>query len=124
MKNFEVGLSGGFIVHRMYLKDEDLRDFGWQAMYTPSASRWFDTYFAAGAEWDTYDSPTEENPDATAKRTDFVLETGIKFRANVEAIKWLSWATPFWGFRFGIKNYGFSNIDRLTYVLEFGAGAF
>ena len=124
VKNFEVGLSGGFIVHRMYLKDEDLRDFGWQAMYTPSASRWFDTYFAAGAEWDTYDSPTEENPDATAKRTDFVLETGIKFRANVEAIKWLSWATPFWGIRFGIKNYGFSNIDRLTYVLEFGAGAF
>jgi len=42
----------------------------------------------------------------------------------VEAIKWLAWATPFWGVRFGIKNYGFSNIDRLTYVLEFGAGAF
>ncbi|MBT8478960.1 MAG: hypothetical protein KJO06_08590, partial [Gemmatimonadetes bacterium] len=124
VKNFEVGLSGGFIMHRMYLKDEDLRDFGWQLMYTPSASRWFDTYFGAGAEWDTYDTPTEEDPNATTNRTDFVLETGFKFRANVEAIKWLSWATPFWGVRFGIKNYGFSNIDRLTYVIEFGAGAF
>ncbi len=124
LKNFEVGLSGGFIVHRMYLKDEDLRDFGWQAMYTPSASRWFDGYFGAGVEWDTFDDPTAENPDLTDTRADFVLETGFKFRANVEAIKWLSWATPFWGFRFGIKNYGFSDIDRLTYVLEFGAGAF
>jgi len=123
VKNFEVSLSGGFIVQRMYFTD-DFRDFGWMAMYTNSASRWFDTYFAAGAEWDEYDSPTEENPDETAKRTDFVLETGFKFRANVEAIKWLSWATPFWGVRFGIRNYGFSDIDRLTYVIEFGAGAF
>jgi hypothetical protein len=75
-----------------------------------------------GAEWDS--EPTVENPDVTETQTDFVLETGVKFRANVEAIKWLSWATPFWGVRFGIKNYGFSNIDRLTYVIEFGAGAF
>jgi hypothetical protein len=124
VKNWEVSLSGGFIVHRMYLKDEGLRDFGWQAMYTSSASRWFDGYFGVGAEWDEYDDPTEENPNQVSNRTDFVLETGFKFRANVEAIKWLSWATPFWGFRAGIKNYGFSNIDRLTYVLEFGAGAF
>lgn len=123
VKNMEVGLSGGFIVHRMYLSD-DFRDFGWQALYTSSASRWFDTYFAAGAEWDEYDTPTEANPNETSKRTDFTLETGFKFRANVEAIKWLSWATPFWGARFGIRNYGFSDIDRLTYVIEFGAGAF
>ncbi len=124
VKNLEVSLSGGFIVHRMYFKDEGWRDFGWQAMYTPSASRWFDGYFGAGVEWDTFDDPTPENPDNTDTQTDFVLETGFKFRANVEAIKWLSWATPFWGARFGIKNYGFSNIDRLTYVIEFGAGAF
>ena len=123
VKNFEVSISGGFIVHRMYLTD-DFRDFGWQALYTNSASRWFDTYFAAGAEWDEYDTPTETDPNKTSKRTDFTLETGFKFRANVEAIKWLSWATPFWGARFGIRNYGFSNIDRLTYVIEFGAGAF
>jgi hypothetical protein len=124
VKNWEVSLSGGFVVHRMYLKDKGFSDFGWQATYMSSASRWFDTYFGAGVEVDQYDDPTEESPDQTSTRTDFVLETGFKFRANVEAIKWLSWATPFWGARFGIKNYGFSNIDRLTYVIEFGAGAF
>jgi hypothetical protein len=122
VKNMEVALSGGFIVHRMYLKDKGLRDFGWQLMYANSASRWFDTYFAAGVEWDR--EPTVEDPNELRKETDFVLETGVKFRANVETIKWLAWATPFWGVRFGIKNYGFSNIDKLTYVLEFGAGAF
>jgi hypothetical protein len=121
VKNWEVSLSGGFVMHRVYLKDEGLRDFGWQATYMNSASRWFDTYFGAGVEVDEYETPTEEDPNHTDTRTDFVLETGFKFRANVEAIKWLSWATPFWGFRAGIKNYGFSNIDRLTYVLEFGA---
>lgn len=122
VKNFEVSLSGGFIVHRMYLKDDAFRDFGWQLMYTNSASRWFDTYFGAGVEWDA--EPTTADPSVWETETDFVLETGIKFRANVEAIKWLSWATPFWGVRFGVKNYGFSNIDKLTYVIEFGAGAF
>jgi hypothetical protein len=30
--------------------------------------------------------------------------------------------TDFWGVRIGIKNYGFFDIDKLTYVLEFGAG--
>ena len=124
VKNWEVSLSGGFVVHRMYIKDEGFRDFGWQATYMSSASRWFDTYFGAGVEVDQYDDPTEEDPNHTDTRTDFVLETGFKFRANVEAIKWLSWATPFWGARFGIKNYGFANINRLTYVIEFGAGAF
>ncbi len=124
VKNWEVSLSGGFIVHRMYLKDQGLRDFGWQAMYTNSASRWFDGYLGMGVEWDEFDDPTEADPNRTGSRSDFVLETGFKFRANVEAVKWLSWATPFWGARFGIKNYGFSNIDRLTYVIEFGAGAF
>jgi len=122
VRNFELGLSGGFIMHRMYLKDDGLRDFGWQLMYTSSASRWFDTYFGAGVEWDA--SRTTADPSVWETQADFVLETGFKFRANVEAIKWLSWATPFWGFRFGIKNYGFANIDKLTYVLEFGAGAF
>lgn len=124
VKNWEVSLSGGFVVHRMYINDKGFRDFGWQLMYTNSASRWFDGYFGMGVEWDGYDDPTPEDPDHESVETDFVLETGIKFRANVEAIKWLSWATPFWGFRAGIKNYGFSNIDKLTYVLEFGAGAF
>jgi hypothetical protein len=58
--------------------------------------------------------------------TDFVLETRIKFRVNITKapapLRYLGTITEFWGFRAGIKNTGFANIDKLTYVLEFGAG--
>ncbi len=127
LKNVEDPMSGGFLVHRMYLKDKGLRDFGWMLMYTPSASRWIDTYFAAGVEFDKEDvSPPPTDPDAatTFVQTDFVLETGLKFRVNItkSPLKFLSFLTEFMGFRAGIKNKGFFDINRLTYVLEFGAG--
>jgi hypothetical protein len=126
-KNFEDPASGGFIVHRMYLKDKGLRDFGWMLMYTPSASRWIDTYIAGGVEWDEIDLP-EGSAQKTMNETDFVLETGIKFRVNITKapapLKYLGAITEFWGFRAGIKNSGFANIKKLTYVLEFGAGVY
>ena len=34
----------------------------------------------------------------------------------------LTKVTDFWGMHFGVKNDGFFDIDRLRYVLEFGAG--
>ncbi|MCL7964585.1 MAG: hypothetical protein M8858_04115 [marine benthic group bacterium] len=123
VKNLHVGMSGGYILHRMYLTWGDTDSFGWQLLYTSSASRWVDPYFSAGAEW-------QENfvsDDGTVEdRTDFVLETGLKFRAQIGSspLKFLSFLTDFWGFRAGIKNYGFFDIDRLTYVLEVGAGSF
>jgi len=115
-------VSGGYIVQRMYLKDHNLQDFGWMVMYTPSASRWIDTYVAAGAEGDaTVDSAGVKTVD-----WDFVLETGLKFRVNMQhsPLKFLSVLTPYWGLRAGIKNRGFFDINRLTYVIEFGAGSF
>jgi hypothetical protein len=120
VKNFEDPMSGGFLVHRMYLKDRGLRDFGWQLMYTPSASRWFDSYFSAGVEWDQEPVTT----DSSATDVDFVVETGFKFRVNItkSPLKFLSFLTDFMGFRAGIKNKGFFDINKLTYVLEFGAG--
>lgn len=122
VKHLEDPLAGGYIVHRMYVKDEHLRDFGWMALYTPSASRWLDTYFAAGAEWD-------EEPDGTGgtrSETSFVLETGLKFRVNVlhSPMKFLGRLTPYWGLRAGIRNTGGFDIERLTYVVEVGAGSF
>lgn len=125
--NFEDPMSGGFIVHRMYLKDKGLRDFGWMLLYTPSASRWIDSYFAAGAEWDTYDL---KEPDPSGKMTDrkidFVLETGIKFRVNITKapppLNFLGSLTDYWGLRAGVKNTGGFDIERLTYVVEVGAG--
>jgi hypothetical protein len=113
----------GYILHRMYLTWGDSDNFGWQLLYTSSASRWVDPYFSAGAEWQG-EIVTE---DATIDdRIDFVLETGLKFRAQIghSPVKFLSFLTDFWGLRIGIKNYGFFDIDRLTYVLEVGAGSF
>jgi hypothetical protein len=125
LKNFEDPMTGGFLVHRMYLKDKGLRDFGWQLMYTPCASRWIVSYFGAGVEWDQEDVPATDSTAATLNReTNFVMETGIKFRVNItkSPLKFLSFLTEFMGFRAGIKNTGFFDINRLTYVLEFGAG--
>jgi hypothetical protein len=46
-------------------------------------SRWIDTYFSAGAEWDR--EPAPEGSEKKYKTTaDFVLETGIKFRYVIE----------------------------------------
>ena len=55
-----------------------------------------------------------------------VTQMGMKFRAQIgrSPLKFLGFLTDFWGFRAGIKNYGFFDIDRLTYVIEIGAGSF
>jgi len=146
VRNFEDPFTGGWIVWRMYLKDTDLRDFGWQILYTPSASRWIDTYFAVGVEWDVANCrdtnlgldielppnlttlpsgcPVDPAPGTTRSKAFFTLETGMKFRVNLgeSGIKPLLWLTNFWGLSFGIRNRGFPNITDLTYVLQFGAG--
>jgi hypothetical protein len=98
-----------------------LRDFGWTALYTPSASRWVDTYFATGVEW--HDVGPQGQPDIEAE---FLLETGLKFRAQVgrSPLRFLSFLTKFWGVRLGVKNYGGFDVNRLRYVVEFGAGSF
>jgi hypothetical protein len=92
------------------------------ALYTPSASRWLDTYLAAGAEHAWY-------PDASGANVaswDFVFETGLKFRVNINEtpLKALSFFTDYWGLRMGIRNRGFFDVNNLTYVLELGAGSF
>jgi len=122
IKHLEDPLTGGYIVQRMYFKDEEWRDFGWMAMYTPSASRWLDTYFAAGVEWDD----EQDSLGVWHSQAAFVLETGFKFRVNVlhSPAKFLGARTPYGGLRAGSKNRGAIDINKFTYVLEFGAGSF
>ena len=122
VKHLEDPMTGGYILQRMYLTDAG-RDFGWMALYTPSASRWLDTYLAAGGERDAFTDPASGQD---RQEWDFVFETGLKFRVNVShtPLKFLTFFTDYWGFRAGIKNRGFFDIDKLTYVLEFGAGSF
>ena len=124
VKHLEDPMTGGFIVQRMYLKDERLRDFGWMALYTRSASRWLDPYLAAGVEWDT----EVDTAGTRTKRADFVFETGLKFRANLGMARGpahvLSLLTDYWGVRLGIANRGFWDVNRIRYVFEIGAGSF
>jgi hypothetical protein len=124
VKHLQEPLSGGWIVNRIYFKDKDLRDFAWTMLYTASASRWMEGYLSAGFEWDEEWDGTDLPQNIETTRN-FVLETGVKLRANVAGtpLKFLSRLTDFWGLRLGIKNTGFIDIDNMTYVIEFGAGS-
>ncbi len=120
VKNVETPLIGGWMVNRIYLQNEKFRDFGYNLLITPSASRFMDPYFAAGVEV----VKTVDDIGNIERKTDFVMETGLKFRANVifSPLKFLSFITDFWGVRIGIKNKGFPLIKNLGYVFEIGAG--
>lgn len=121
VKNIEAPLIGGWIVNRIYAQDKNLRDFGYNILLTPSASRFMDPYFAAGFE---IDNEEIEGTNQTERTWKPVLETGLKFRANVtySPFKFLRFISDFWGLRIGIKNTGFPVIKNLNYIIEFGAG--
>ncbi|MCI0472826.1 MAG: hypothetical protein L0Y76_04500 [Ignavibacteria bacterium] len=122
VKNVEAPFIGGWMVNRIYLKDDKLRDFGYTVLLTPSASRFMDPYFAAGIEIDK--EPKQDKPEEIGTTSYFVLETGIKFRANLKfsPLKFLTYLTDLWGVRLGIKNKGFPEVDHLQYNIEIGAG--
>ena len=117
VKNVSDPVAGGWFVNRMYFKDKKLRDFSWNLLYTTSASRWVDGYFAFGWEWD--------KDDFGENHTDMMTETGVKFRLNMShtPLKFLSvLGTDFWGVRVGIKNKGIFNWESIGYAVEVGAG--
>ncbi len=119
VKNLEAPLVGGWLLNKLYFQGKKLEDFGYNLVYTPSASRFFDPYVAGG-----FEVADEDGIDSTARETDFVFETGVKFRGNVtySPLKILSFISPFWGIRLGIKNKGFMKINDLNYIFEIGAG--
>ena len=121
-KNVQDPLAGGWFVHRIYFQGSELEDFGWLINYSPSASRWFDGYFAVGLEWDSfYDA---SGTRMTKRYT--VTESGIKFRVDLlrTPLKFLGkLGTTFWGFRAGIQFRGVWSFDNIGYVFEFGAGS-
>jgi hypothetical protein len=124
-RNFEDPIGGGWLVNRIYFQDKGLRDFGWNVIYSPSASRWIDGYFSIGLEVDR--EPVPGSPDETKRRTLFTSESGIKFRANMAhtSLKFMSRLTDFWGLRVGLKYSGnATDFERIGYVVEIGAGVF
>lgn len=116
VKNVREPLAGGYLVNRLYAKDH-LHDWGWMVMYTPSGSRWFDQYVAAGVDSDS----VLQADDSRVRSYDFVAEAGIKlrFRAPNRALEAIM---NFWGVRLGVKSVGAMDIDRLSYIIEVGAG--
>jgi len=117
VKNVSDPVAGGWFVNRVYFKDKGLRDISWNLLYTSSASRWVDGYFAIGWEWD--------EDDFGDVHTDMMTETGVKFRLNMNhsPLKFLTkLGTDFWGMRIGVKNKGIFNWESIGYAVEFGAG--
>jgi len=117
IKSVNDPVSGGWLVNRIYFKGENLKDFGWNIIYTPSASRWIDQYFSAGAEWNSTDEGTQ---------TAFATEAGIKLRFSVahSPLSFLAKLTDFWGIRGGIRYLGYKQFSEFGYVIEIGAGTF
>lgn len=118
VKNVNEPFAGGWLMNRVYLKDEKFRDAAWNILYSPSASRRVDGYLAAGVERDRGD-------DGHAV-TRFMSEAGVKFRFDVRTtpLKLLTSLTDFWGLRAGIRYVGFGDFEELGYAVEVGAGAF
>lgn len=117
LKNVPEPLTGGYLVNRFFVRGSKPVDFGWQVMYTPSASRWFDQYLAAGVDV----TRTIEDDGTDLTKSVFAAETGFKFRfrAPVRALEGLM---PFWGIRMGVRSRGALDIDGLTFIFEFGGG--
>ena len=110
-------LAGGWIMNRLYFKDYNLRDIAWNFLYTLSASRWIDPYFAIGVEWDN---------DGTSTTSHFMTEMGLKFRTSIATtpLGFLSGLTDFMGVRLGVKSFGLAPITDIGWVIEIGAGSF
>lgn len=104
------------------------------AMYTPSASRFFDWYLAAGPrrQYRALDIKTtvdteEGQREIVVKRNprwDMYWETGVKIRARLPGkIRAFSLGYHFAGFRLGVQALGFGRLDDIRLVWEIGAGA-
>jgi hypothetical protein len=116
--HFADPVGGGWIVSRVYWMDTELRDFGYNALYTTSASRWIDGYFSVGVERDMDDAGTQT--------WHWVAESGFKFRANIKhsPLSFLSKLTDFWGIRVGVKYTDLLPVTSLGWVVEVGGGTF
>lgn len=120
VKNYNVSLTGGWLVNRVYLETDR---WAWTLLYTASASNWIGSYFSGGLEWvDTQNATT----GAATETAYFVGELGVKFRVNMThtPLKFLGALTDFWGIRTGVKATGGFEIKQLDYVIEVGAGTF
>jgi hypothetical protein len=120
------GLDGGefWLVPRFNFHNKALSVEG---LVTSSASRWFDTYFAAGAEWWKAQKAEigGEEVTLTDSHWEAAIETGVKFRFRVPGkIKPVMLFHQFGGVRFGVRTNRLDQIQNLRFIFEIGAGVF
>lgn len=103
-----VDIGQGYLLPRFtFTRDADL---GFEALFTPTATRFLNWYVSAGIgndldEWK------------------FVAEGGLK--VNVRVTGFLKTATlnsEFAGFRFGIRTGGFDKLSPIRFIVEIGVG--
>jgi hypothetical protein len=124
-------LREGWIVPRVTISGKDATA---EILFTPSASRWADTYLSAGA-WRQFVTTRERRTIDTEQgrlEIDVVyppnwqvaVETGIKFRARLPAkMRPFALGYTFGGMRVGLQAIGFRRVEQFRFVWEIGAGA-
>lgn len=112
-RNVDVFQINGKLVHRLTfssISNDSATLFGYSLLYTPSVSRFIDTYFAAGFELG------EEN-------VGYTFETGIKLRFK---FKYELPVINVLGIRLGLKgtSFNFDEVNTINYIFEIGFGGF
>jgi hypothetical protein len=124
LPGFEMPVFGGWVVTRVNVSLENLRDLDLgavsvDAMYMPSASRSATWYVAIGEEWRSFDRPDEEGKVDIDRRHGVAEEIGVKFRFSLEKFK----IVKFYGARVGVRAFGLNPIRDPRLVFEIGAGS-
>lgn len=124
-------LREGWLVPRFTV--DDVKASG-ELMFTPSASRWADVYFSAGAQRQFKTVTETRTVDTEEGRQDLTvilppdwamaIEAGIRFRAEIpRKMRPFVLGYNFGGVRLGLRGVGFPTIERWQLIWEIGAGA-
>jgi hypothetical protein len=113
----EMPYFGGWIIGKVNIQRIKLGDdgrrwkFGYDVVYSPSASRVVDWYVALGL-----DSDPRDGEDARVHRA--AEEIGLRLRGQRAFL-----GIRFWGARFGIRANSFGHPTNVRFITEVGAGS-
>jgi hypothetical protein len=124
-------LREGWIVPRVTVSGKEATA---ELLFTPSASRWADTYLSGGVRRQFVTTRERRTIDTELGRQEIdvvippswriAVETGIKIRARLPAkLRPFVLGYTFGGMRFGLQAIGFRQVDQCRFIWEIGAGA-
>lgn len=99
-------------------------DFAVEAMIIGSAAKFWDSYVSVGVARERKRVRTSDGLElSTGHETNFVAESGLKFRLRVAGkLRLLTFGYQFAGARIGVRGSGFDDIDQIRLIGEIGAG--